>query len=235
MRSESAAVRRDRFWLWRHLGVGAAALAVMYLFRESRAEWSPMHAWNRALGDASLVLLAGAMSIGPLARIWPAAARLLPWRREIGIWAVVYGVAHTLVILDGWVEWDLPRLFGFLRHPLTGGYVMVQHGFGLGNALGVLALVYGTVLALTSNNLSQRLLGGSTWKFLQLSTYTLWMLSVTHTAFFLFMNFLDFHRPIPAPNWLQAPFAVLVLAVLALQTWAFWVTWRRRTKRGLAA
>jgi len=62
MTSESAAVRRDRFWLWRHLGVGAAALAVMYLFRESRAEWSPMHAWNRALGDASLVLLAVAMS-----------------------------------------------------------------------------------------------------------------------------------------------------------------------------
>lgn len=214
----------------RHAIVALVALALAYLFWMSRSEWSPMHAGNRALADASLVLLAVTLAIGPFARIWVPATRLLPWRREAGIWTVVYGAAHTIVILDGWVEWDLVRLFGFLRHPESNTYVMVLHGFGLGNVLGLIALAYGIVLAATSNDRAQRFLGGPAWKFLQQGAYTLWVLVIAHTAYFLYLNFLDFHRPIPEPNWLQVPFAGLIAAVGMLQAWAFWVTWRRRSR-----
>lgn len=217
--------------LLRHAIVALIALALTYAFWSSRSEWAPMHAWNRALADVSLVLLAISMAIGPLARIWASVARLLPWRRETGIWTVVYGAAHTIVILDGWVEWDLVRLFGFLRHPQFDQYVMALHGFGLGNVLGLIALLYGAVLVATSNNASQRFFGGSAWKFLQQGSYTLWTLVVAHTGYFLYLNFLDFHRSIPEPNWLQLPFAALVAAVAGLQGAAFWITWRRRAIR----
>lgn len=216
---------------FRHLGGIVAAALIMYLFAEVRSEWSPMHKWNRAFGDASLVLVALAMAIGPLARLWARVTPLLPWRREFGIWAVVAGGVHAVVILNGWVEWELPRLFGFVLHPALGQYVMVEKGFGLGNVIGIAALIYGLVLAATSNDLSQRALGLPVWKFVQQGVYVLWALIVAHTAYFLYIHFLDFHRQTPEPNILQWPFVALVGLVLSLQLAASWRTWKLRRRR----
>ncbi len=219
---------RDFFgWKGRHFVVLLLAGIVTYVFWESRAEWSAMHRWNRALGDTSLVLISFSMAIGPLARVWPRFRRLIPFRREFGIHGVLLSVAHTVIILGGWVEWDLVRVFGYEMNPLTGNYIMLQHGFALANVIGIVALVYGFVLTLTSSNWSQRLLGGSAWKFLQQGSYILWMLIVLHTAYFLYVHFQDFHRPTPEPNWAQLPFAGLVAAVALLQFFAFLKTWKR--------
>lgn len=217
-------------WKGRHLVVLLLAGAVIFAFWESRPEWAPMHRWNRAVGDASLVLISFAMAIGPLARMWPRFRRMIPFRREFGIHGVLLAVAHTVIILDGWVEWDLVRIFGYELNPLTGNYIMLQHGFALANVIGILALVYGFILALASSNWSQRFLGGPVWKFLQQGAYVLWMLIVLHTAYFLYLHFQDFHRATPDPNWAQMPFAVLVGGVALLQLSAFVKTWRE--KRG---
>lgn len=217
-------------WKERHLVVLLAAGLGTYAFMESRAEWSEMHRWNRAVGDMSLVLVALSLAIGPLARLWKAFRPAIPWRREIGIYGVLLGVIHTVIILNGWVEWNLIRLFGYELHPVTGLYVMLQHGFGLANVIGIVALLYGIVLALVSNDWSQRFLSGSVWKFLQQGAYVLWMLIIIHTAYFLYLHFQDFHRKVPDPNWAQIPFAGLVLLVTLLQLAAFVKTWR--TKRG---
>ncbi len=217
-------------WKTRHLFVLLIAGLGTYAFLESRAQWSEMHRWNRAVGDMSLVLVALSMSIGPLARLWAVFRTAIPWRRELGIYGVLLGIVHTAIILVGWVNWDLMRLFGFELLPQTGSYVMLQHGFGLANVIGILALVYGIVLALVSNDWSQRLLSGSVWKFLQQGAYVLWMLIVIHTAYFLYIHFLDFHRNLPEPNWAQIPFIGLVTLVTLLQSAAFLKTWR--SKRG---
>lgn len=224
----------DAWWL-RHLVIIALAAAATALFLWSRAEWSPMHRWNRAVGDASLVLVAVAMALGPMSRLWRGAARLLPYRRELGIHAVILAFVHTTIILIGWVELDLMRLFGFEFHPGLGRYVMLQHGFALANIIGILALVYGIVLAAISNDRSQHWLGNSVWKFVQQGTYILWWLTVTHTAYFLFIHFVDFHRQTPEPNWAQWPFIALVLVVLALQIAASTVTWKRSRSRAMTA
>lgn len=218
----------------RHLGVLALAVLFVYLFLLSRAEWSDMHRWNRAFGDASLVLIALAMVIGPTVRFFRGARILIPWRRELGIWGVLLALVHTVIILFGWVQWDFMRLFGFELHPALERYVMFSQGFGFANVIGIIALLYGAALAMTSNNVSQRLLGGTVWKFLQQSSYVLWALIVLHTFYFLFLHFLDFHRSIPEPNWFQWPFVGVVVAILAFQSAAFWVTWRanRRDKGG---
>ena len=223
--------RMGDIWWVRHLTVLAVALAGAYLFQESRAKWSEMHRWNRAFGDMSLVLVCLAMTAGPLARLWSRLVVLIPWRRELGIYGVVLAAVHTVIILAGWIEWDLIRLFGFEMHPGTGQYVMVQHGFALANIVGLIALLYASVLAGSSNDASVRLFGGSVWKFLQQGAYVLWILILLHTAYFLYLHFLSFHRPLPKPNWAQWPFAWLVLVTAALQTAAFLKTWRARQKR----
>ncbi len=197
----------------------------------SRPEWSEMHRWNRAFGDAGVVLIAFAMALGPLARLWSAARRLLPWRREFGVWGVLLSVVHTVIVLAGWVEWDLVRILGYEFRSEVDRYVLVRHGFGLANAIGVLALVYGIVLAATSNNRSQHFLGGTVWKFLQQCVYVFWVLIVIHTAYFVYFHFVHFHRAVPDPNWIQVPFAGLVAIVAGLQLTAFWSTWRSKKTR----
>lgn len=221
-----------RSWLFRHVAVLLIAIGLNYLFLLSREEWSPMHRWNRALGDVSFVLIAVAMMLGPLTRLSERRLfrRLLVYRRELGIYAVIAATVHTLIILIGWVDLDLMRLLGFEYHPQLQRYVMVQHGFGLAIIVGLVALAYGLILAATSNDFSQRILGVSVWKFIQQGTYVLWALTVAHTAYFVFMHFLDFHRPIPAPNWAQWPFVILTLSVLMLQWLATLVTWRQKRR-----
>lgn len=223
------ALRRLSFgWKARNLLVLLIAGLGTYAFLESRATWSEMHRWNRAVGDISVVLIAMSMIIGPLARFAPLFRVAIPWRRELGIHGVLLAIAHTIIILAGWVEWDFARLFGYELHPLTGSYVMLQHGFGLANVIGIVALVYGIVLALASSDWSQRLLGGSVWKFLQQSAYVFWMLIVVHTAYFMYLHFQDFHRAVPDPNWAQIPFAGLIGLVALVQMVAFIKTWKAK-------
>ncbi|MHA1559230.1 MAG: ferric reductase-like transmembrane domain-containing protein [Alphaproteobacteria bacterium] len=214
-------------WIFRrHLVVLVFAALGTYAFLESRAEWSAMHRWNRATGDMSVVLIGLSMALGPLARLWTVSRRAIPWRREMGIYGVLLAAIHTVIILAGWVEWDLIRIIGYELNPATNSYVMFQHGFGLANVIGIVALTYGAVLALTSSNWSQGLLGGSVWKFLQQSAYVLWMLIVIHAAYFLYLHFQTFHRSTPDPNWAQWPFVALVTLVALLQFAAFLKTWR---------
>ncbi len=224
---------KDQAWIVRHLLVLVLAVLAGYLFLLSRAEWSPMHRYNRALGDVSLLLVALAMVIGPILRLtsWRLIRYLLPHRRELGIYAVIAALVHTVIILFGWVDLDFARLFGFEFHPELQRYVMVQHGFALGNIIGIAALLYGFVLAATSNNVSQSWLGTSVWKFIQQGAYVLWWLAVIHTGYFLFVHFLDYHRNTPEPNWAQWPFVILTLVVLALQIAASVVTWRKQRGR----
>jgi len=222
-------------WWARHLVVILIAVAGTALFLYSRAQWSEMHRWNRAIGDVSLILVALAMVLGPMSRLWRVFTRLVPYRRELGIYAVVLALIHATIILIGWVELDLMRLFGFEFHPGLQQYVMFQQGFALANLIGILALIYGFILAITSNDRSIRWLGNSVWKFVQQGTYVLWWLSVIHTAYFLFIHFLDFDRPTPDPNWFQWPFVSIVGLVLLLQTAASWKTWRKGRNRSAAA
>ncbi len=222
-------------WKSRHIAVVVLGVVLTYLFLVSRGQWSDMHKWNRAVGDASLVLVAMSMAIGPLSRLFAGARRLMPWRRELGIYGVLLAFAHAIIIVFGWVQLDFMRLFGFEFHPQLQRYVMFQQGFGLANILGIFALGYAAVLALTSNNFSQRFLGASVWKYVQQGTYVLWWLIVLHTGYFLFMHFQDFDRPVPEPNWAQWPFVWLVVLVSALQLAATVRTWRMKNSRNPAA
>lgn len=227
----SRSTPKRRRTLTRHVVVIIAAAALVYAFSLVHGQWSPMHRWNRAFGDAAVLLLALTMTLGAAPRLFRASAKWLPWRRELGIYSVVLASVHTVIILDGWVEWDFLRLFGFEFHPVDLKYVMLQHGFGLANAIGILALGIGFILLLTSSDRAVRLLGSTSWKTVQMTALVFWALVVSHTAYFLYAHFLSFHRATPDPNPLQLPFALLVLAVLVLRAAAFLTTIGRRPHR----
>ncbi len=215
----------------RHIVVVIAAAALVYLFALVHGQWSPMHRWNRAFGDAAVLLLALTMSLGAVSRLIRPTAKWLPFRRELGIYAVVLASVHTVIILDGWVEWNLFRLFGMEFHPVDLQYVMVQHGFALANGIGFLALGIGFILLLTSSDRAVRYLGGTSWKTVQMTALVFWALVVAHTAYFLYAHFLSFHRATPDPNPLQLPFAFLVLVVVALRAAAFLTAIRGRPRK----
>jgi methionine sulfoxide reductase heme-binding subunit len=215
----------------RHIVVAIAAALLVYVFALIHGQWSPMHRWNRAFGDAAVLLLALTMSLGAVSRLIRPTAKWLPFRRELGIYTVVLASVHTVIILDGWVDWNLFRLFGMEFHPIDLQYVMVQHGFGLANAIGILALGIGFILLLTSSDRAVRFLGATSWKTVQMTALVFWALVVAHTAYFLYAHFLSFHRATPDPNPLQLPFAILVVAVVALRTTAFFTTIRRRPRK----
>jgi sulfoxide reductase heme-binding subunit YedZ len=212
----------------RHQAVILFAAAVVVGFAAVHAQWSPMHRWNRAFGDGSMVLVALSMGIGPLARLFRPAVRLLRFRRELGIYGFLLALVHTVIILVGWVQWDLMRLFGFEWHPDFQVYVMFQQGFGLANGIGLAALFLASILALTSSDLAMRRLGPSGWKFLQMGVLPLWWLTVAHVAYFLFLHFMSFHRDTPDPSPLQIWFVGLVILVLGLRAAAYLQTVRAK-------
>lgn len=214
----------------RRIVVVIVAALLVYLFGLVHGQWSPMHRWNRAFGDAAILLLALTMSLGAVSRLLRPTAKWLPWRRELGVYAVILASVHTVIILDGWVEWNVFRLFGMEFHPTDLQFVMVQHGFGLANAIGILALGIGFILLLTSSDRAVRFLGSTSWKTVQMTALVYWALVVVHTAYFLYAHFLSFHRTTPEPNPLQLPFAFLVIAVVALGAAACVTTFRRRLR-----
>ena len=213
--------RLSRNVLLRHGLMALLSAGLVLIFAAIHGEWSPMRRWNRALAGASLVLVALSMGLGPLARLLRPAVLVLPYRREAGIYGCLLALSHAAIILVGWVEWDMMRLFGFEWHPDLLSYVMLQHGFGLANAIGIAALLLAVLLATTSSEFAMRRLGVSGWKFLQMGVLPLWWLSVAHVAYFLFMHFLIFHRATPEPNPLQYWFVGLVVLVLGLRLAAY--------------
>lgn len=187
-----------------------------------------MRFW-RAVGDASFLLLILALALGPLAKLRPRFGKLLPWRRELGIWFGVLALAHTLLILNGWVRWDVPRFFGYEFIPELGRTARLEPGFGLANLIGLVAVLWALLLTATSSDWAIEKLGPSAWKWLQYGAYGIFYLVALHTFYFLFQHYtLSFHRNVPEPNWFRFPFLVLVVLVPLLQTAAFVKTVRRR-------
>jgi len=222
--------------LVQHTGVAVLSAALFALFWYTRLEWtSDMRLW-RAVGDVSVVLLFLSLAMGPAGRLSAVAARALPWRRAVGIWAGVTALAHGVLVFWGWTQWSVPRLLGYEFIPQLGRTARMEPGFGLANLMGVVALVWLVVMTVTSFDRAVRALGPGGWKWLHTSAYTVFYLSALHAAYFLFMHYTEsFHRAVPPPNWFRFPLLVLALTVLALQLAAFAATRSRRTAGSRAA
>lgn len=212
--------------------MAAVAAVLLSAFWYSRMEWSPeMRLW-RAVGDVAVVLLFGSLALGPAARLSRRAARLLPWRRQVGVWAGWAAAAHALLVIDGWAQWSVRRFLGYEFIPQLEREARMEPGFGLANLIGLVALSWMLVLLATSSDRAMRFLGPGAWKWVHNGAYVVFYLAVLHSAYFLFMHYtVSFHRE-PAPeNWFRFPLLVLGATIVMLQWAAFGQMVRRRRSR----
>ena len=199
----------------RHLGVGALALLATLAFQFAFAEMPPERAWNRALADAALVLFGLTMASGALVRL-RGGHLLFSVRRELGLWSAILAGGHVLVVALVWLD-------------VRSGDLVRDAGYAMGNLVGVVALAYTLLLAVTSNDYAQRRLGAS-WTHLQRAAITCYVLVALHSAYFLFLE-AGGAGPLAPPRWLRLGFLAGVAALVALRTAAFLVTAARVLRR----
>lgn len=216
--------------LLHHVVCGVLAAIAVFLFWLSRLEWDPeMRLW-RAFGDAGFIFFFFALVIGPLAKLLLPARRLIPWRREVGIWCAVLALTHAVLVFNGWAKWDVMRFLGYEFIEQLARYARMEPGFGLANIIGLIALVWALVLGATSSRMAIKFFGFSSWKWLHHGAYVIFYLALAHGVYFLFIHYtMSFHRQVPPdPNWFQFPFLAIGFTVFILQMSAFVKTIRNQ-------
>lgn len=180
-----------------------------------------MRLW-KAFGDAGYLFLTFALAIGPLSKLKNGTKFLIPWRREVGIWAASLAITHGILIVDGWIKWDVAKFFGYEFIPQLGRLARLEPGFGLANLIGFVAFLWIAVLAITSSDRIMKFLGVQSWKWLHTGSYIVFYLTSIHTSYFLFMHYTEsFHREIAPQSVFIMPFIASASAVLVLQFSAY--------------
>jgi methionine sulfoxide reductase heme-binding subunit len=225
---------RDQWHVWgRHVVTAAAMFLLVVLYLNAKGGFAyNQHSWNQAFADTSVVLFAATLAIGPLGRLWRPASRASPWRRETGIWGTFAALMHVGIYWEAAVGWSRWRLFfypegqGGIADTLAGDRAkgLVPTAFHVANAIGVVALAYALVLAVTSNDACQRWLKAG-WSWLQDRATTMWLVALLHVWVFAYFVGAGLILPV---GTLWASFWM----VLLLQTAAFGKTvWLRRVGR----
>ncbi len=190
----------------------------------------------RFFGYGALVLLGAALAIGPLARLQPLRfSRLLAYRRAVGIWSALATGAHLIIVLL-----SANRVF-FLTSSWTDLFVRVYRGYdpdgrltlrfglsttplGIVSWTGLIAFLLLLVVALVSNNFSQRRLGHAAWKLIQQWSYTAFLFAALHIGIMTTAGG-KFKTSPPLMRWS----IWFVLGVALLQAVGFiWTIMRRR-------
>jgi len=177
----------------------------------------PIWKWSLVTAYASLILLSVTLLMGP----WnilrghrnPVSRDL---RRDVGIWAAILGVVHTVIGLDVHLRGRPWLYFIYPRHEIH--WIPLRHDlFGLANDTGFIGTMILLLLLATSNDLSLRRLGTPRWKSLQRWNYFLFLFVALHGAAY------------QSIEKQRMPFVVtLVLCVAVLQMIGFFM--QRKTK-----
>jgi sulfoxide reductase heme-binding subunit YedZ len=177
-------------------------LAGVAFFASLRSDMHPVHQFNRAFADSAFLMLCLTLAIGPAARFWRGMNALMPLRRELGIWLTVSAAAHVLIYALMAYGGDFVRFFSEITpHHHS---ALLRDSAAIANWIGLVALIYLIILAITSNDTAMRLLGKG-WKFLQQQqSYTLIVLSILHFAIFVVLVYTEQFSAISGILWAAA-------------------------------
>ncbi|MEZ4701117.1 MAG: hypothetical protein R2834_12345 [Rhodothermales bacterium] len=212
--------RMRRRLLRHHLPLLAlSAIVTALCYRWVGAE-DVIHNWSMATAYAGMALLAATLLTGPLAvlrgRARPVSNDLT---RDIGIWAGILSIAHTVFGLQMHFRGRMWLLF-VPDEPLAFPFIRMDQ-FGSANFTGLFATLIVAMLMAISNDLSLRRLGTKTWKKLQRWNYALFGLVVVHGILYQILS----SRAIPF---------VLVFGAMGLAAVALQFAGRRRVRREAA-
>lgn len=164
VQSVNNGLRRIPAWSLYVLGALPVVFLVVQLFAGQLGA-DPVKALEHKMGEIGLQLLVACLAITPLRKYL--GLNLLKFRRAIGVLAFFYILGHLAV----WLALDIQFLWGeiwtdILKRP----YITV-------GMVGFLLLL---PLAITSNNLSVRKIGGLNWRKLHKLTYLAVPLGAIH-------------------------------------------------------
>lgn len=165
--------------LTRHLLLAVISVALMLVIYSTLSSADGFFKWSMASAYTSLTLLVISLLFGPLNvlrnRPNPVSTNL---RRDVGIWAGILGLFHTVVGLqvhlgNFWLYFFFP--------PGSPSFLALRYDvFGIANFTGLGATLVLMLLLALSNNLSLRRLGPTKWKNLQRWNYAAFVLIVLH-------------------------------------------------------
>ncbi len=205
-----------------HLPIAVVSIACVVLLYITRPYHDLISKLSFATAYPALVLLVITLWIGPWnvlrKKRMPVSGDL---RRDIGIWAGILGIVHTVVGLNVHMR-GRPWLY-FIYPKTDGGHWTLRHDlFGFANDTGVVASVVLLLLFATSNDYAIRALGTPRWKQLQRWNYVLFAFAMLHTAAYLTIE----------KQQMSYVAVVVVCAVISLflQAWGFQARRNRTTK-----
>lgn len=160
----------------------------------------PVQEVEHRLGQTALYFLIGGLAVTPLLRL--TGVSLMRFRRAIGVICFAYALPHVLA----WVVLDMGLLWGQMaRDILKRPYLL----FGMGSFLILIAL------AVTSNNLSLRRMGGQAWRRLHKLVYVAAPLAAMHWLWVIKVNEI-------APIFWAAVIALLLASRLVIRRPMSW-------------
>ena len=205
---------RAGYWtrrLWRNVGILAVALVVHLVVMGAVASSNGrqvIYRLSMATGYVSIVLIAWAMLIGPwrLRRGRPAPAST-DLRRDVGIWAGIFGLAH---VVTGLQVHFAGKFWKYFVYPDGDHRIPLRHDlFGFANWTGLAAALVLVLLLAISNDVSLRALGTRRWKSWQRWTYWAAVLTVAHA--------LAYQVPTKHHGRWIAAFMLVTVVVVAMQ------------------
>ena len=133
---------------------------------------------------AAVALLTITLMIGPLNALRGARRPVsIDSRRDVGIWAAIWSLAHTAIGLQVHLRGRMSEYFFYPgTKPLFAR--MRYDMFGLANDAGLIAAVIVAVLAVISNDWSLRRLGATRWKRVQQLNYVLFAVVIFHAVLY---------------------------------------------------
>lgn len=217
----------------RHSLVGFISVILTFLIWLTRDGFVENHRLWRAVGDTSFILLFLTLVIGPVAKIWQSAMKMLSWRRELGIWFALTAAIHGFLILNGGMQWNIYILLGYVFVKEQNKWIMLRSSLGIANILGLIALFWSLVLAVTASDKAVNYLGITSWKWLHNLANVVFYTASLHVLSFMFFVYSSSNKPDPfdANNWFRFFSLFMIIALLILQTVAFLKTVKRQKNK----
>ena len=169
--------------------------------------WATGYPLPRIIAAVPWFLLFFVMIIGPMTKLWPSINQQfegnfpLNWRSELGIWFVIWSLAHVLGVFRV-MGWDVT------------GFVVGMSGWAFAALFGTILAV---ILAITSNNTAYQYMGPKAWKWHQShGTYVMFYLLTVHIYDQTFIR-----GGTPPEDPLHYLYVATILIVVALHIGAF--------------
>lgn len=161
------------------LAASAISVAALYYTRTYKDVLSRA---SFATAYPALVLLAATLLVGPWNTLRKQRNPISnDIRRDIGIWAGILGILHTVVGQNVHLR-GRPWLY-YIYEQKTHHAIPIRHDlFGFANYTGAASVLLLIVLFGTSNDYSLRALGTPRWKALQRWNYAVFALTAAHAA-----------------------------------------------------